>query len=342
MPPTPHGTAAVRGHASSDGVSCTAVLEAARHAAQLLEPTLVQITADGITLANAADANAPLEVYAAPSDIRSIIDAAADLPLDGGGAFAVRAAAIRFYATGTRLPAFLLTASDVCLDGRQGTTALTCSLTRLDAYDAASHNYRCGLQKPVQTCVQLTDGTLRVALGDVGVSIDDATVASISRILAVREATEALLPPLQVRNETGAALLVDGVSVEANATATLSVDTKPRADRLGRARDGAALAPLEVLADAYAASLALDRRSLYGPGGGLRPSGAIATGDFVVGEYTYQDGAPTLRLRTRIRVENRCDREMALQVAGSAYQRDLPPVAHDVRLALGNCPGGAS
>ena len=138
-----------RGHVSSDGVSCTAVLEAARNGAQLLEPTLVQITADGITLTN-ADADAPVEVYAAPSDIRSIIDAAADLPLDGGGAFAVRAAAIRFYATGTRLPAFLLTASDVCLDGRQGTTALTCSLTRLDAYDAASHNYRCVLQKPVQ------------------------------------------------------------------------------------------------------------------------------------------------------------------------------------------------
>ena len=174
--------------------------------------------------------------------------------------------------------------------------------------------------------MQLTDGTLRVALGDVGVSIDDATVASISRILAAREASDT--PPLQVRNETGAALLVDGVSVEANATATLSVDAKPReADRLGRARDGAPLAPLEVLADAYAASLPLDRRSLYGPGDGLRPSGAIAASDFVVGEYTYQDGAPTLRLRTRIRVENRCDREMALQVAGSAYQRDLPPVA---------------
>ena len=225
-----------RGHASSDGVSCTAVLEAARHAAQLLEPTLVQITADGITLANAADANAPLEVYAAPSDIRSIIDAAADLPLDGGGAFAVRAAAIRFYATGTRLPAFLLTASDVCLDGRQGTTALTCSLTRLDAYDAASHNYRCVLQKPVNVCAQMTDGTLRVALGDLGLSVDNATVASISRILAAREASDT--PPLQVRNETGAALLVDGVSVEANATATLSVDAS-RADRLGRARDGA-------------------------------------------------------------------------------------------------------
>ena len=61
--------------------------------------------------------------------------------------------------------------------------------------------------------------------------------------------------------------------------------------------------------------------------------------DFVVGEYTYQDGAPTmLRLRTRIRVENRCDREMALQIAGSAYQRDLPAVAphttFDVPLAI--------
>ena len=314
-----------RGHVTSDGAACSAVLEAARNGAQLLDPTLVHITADGITLTNATDANSPLEIYAAPADIRALVDAADELALDGNGAIAVRAAAIRFYATGTRLPAFLAAASDVCLDARQGTTALTCSLTRLDAYDAASHSYRCVLQKPVQTCVQLTDGTLRVALGDLGLCVDDATVASISRILAAREATEA--PPLQVRNETGAALLVDGVSVEANATAMLGVDAKPRGDRLGRARDGAPLAPLEVLADAYAASLALDRRSLYGPGDGLRPSGAVASSDFVVGEYTYQDGAPTLRLRTRIRIENRCDRTMALQVAGSAYQRDLPPVA---------------
>ncbi|CAH0376551.1 unnamed protein product [Pelagomonas calceolata] len=312
-----------RGHVSSDGSSCTAVLEAARNGAQLLEPTLVQITADGVSLTNATDADAPLDVYAAPSDIRSIMDAAEELALDGSGAFALRAAAIRLYATGTRLPAFLLAASDVCLDGRQGTTALTCSLTRLDAYDAQT--YRCVLQKPVNVCAQVTDGTLRVALGDLGLSVDEATVASISRLLAAREATEA--PPLQVVNETGAPLLVDGVSVEANAAATLSVDTKPRADRLGRARDGAPLAPLEVLADAYAAALPLDRRSLYGPGDGLRPSGVVASSDFVVGEYTYQGSAPTLRLRTRIRVENRCDREMALQVAGSAYQRDLPAVA---------------
>jgi hypothetical protein len=315
-----------RGHVSSDGVSCSAVLEAARNGAQLLEPTLVQITADGVSLTNATDADAPIEVYAAPSDIRSIIDAVDELALDGGGAFALRASKLRFYATGTRLPAFLAAASDVCLDARQGTTALTCSLTRLDAYDATSgQSYRCVLQKPVNVCAQMTDGTLRVALGDLGLSVDDATVASISRILAAREAAET--PPLQVRNETGAPLLVDGVSVEANAVATLSVDTKPRADRLGRARDGSPVAPLEVLADAYAASLPLDRRSLYGPGDGLRPLGAVTSSDFVVGEYTYQDGSPVLRLRTRIRVENRCDREMALQVAGSAYQRDLPAVA---------------
>jgi len=285
----------------------------------------VHIKADGIiTLTNATDAESPLVVYAAPSDIRALVDAVDELALDGGGAFALRASKLRFYATGTRLPAFLAEASDVCLDGRQGTTALTCSLTRLDAYDAAQHTYRCMLQKPVQTCVQVTDDTLRVALGDASLSIDDATVASISRILAAREAAET--PPLQVRNETGAALLVDGVAVEANASATLLVDTKPREGHLGRARDGSPLAPLEVLADAYAA-LALDRRSLYGPGDGLRPLSAVASSDFVVGEYTYQDGAPMLRLRTRVRIENRCDREMALQIAGSAYQRDLPAVA---------------
>ena len=59
---------------------------------QLLEPTLVHITADGITLTNAT-ADAPVEVYAAPADIRSLVDAADELALDGGGAFAVRAAA---------------------------------------------------------------------------------------------------------------------------------------------------------------------------------------------------------------------------------------------------------
>ena len=186
---------------------------------------------------------------------------------------------------------------------------------------------------------QMTDGTLRVALGDLGLSVDNATVASISRILAAREASDT--PPLQVR-EAGAALLVDGVSVEANATATLSVDTKPREGRLGRARDGAPRAARSI-GRCFAASLPLDRRSLHGPGDGLRPSGAIAASDFVVGEYTYQDGAPRCG----------CGRESASRTvrprdgaagrwwrlpAGSAARRS----PHDVRLALGNCPGGAS
>lgn len=322
-----------RGHVTSDGVTCTAVLEAARNRQQLLEPTLVTVSAAGVSLINAIDAGASLDVYAAPADIQALVDAAADLTVAGDGTFAVRAGAVRFVAMGGRVPAFRAEASDVCLDGRRGTTALTGSLTRLDAYDAASQTYRSVLQTPCAVCAQFTDGTLRVALGDVGLAIDDATVASLARLLAARETGDA--PPLHVRNETGATLIVDGVAVDANAVTTLRFGGEPRGDRLGQARDGAPLAPLEVSADAYAASLPLDRRAIYGPWDGLRPAGAVAASEFLVGEYTYGPrGAPTLRLRTRIRVENRCDREMALQVAGEAYQQDMPPVAPGVTLDL--------
>ena len=100
-----------------------------------------------------------------------------------------------------------LAANGVCLDGPgDGCLGTHRSLTRLDTYEAESARYRCVLQKPVQTCVQLTDGTCgwRSATSAFRRRRD---VASISRLLAAREATEA--PPLQVRNETGAPLLVE-------------------------------------------------------------------------------------------------------------------------------------
>ena len=53
----------IQGHVSSDGVACSAVLEAARNGCQLLEPTLVHIKADGtITNAIADAALAMLEI----------------------------------------------------------------------------------------------------------------------------------------------------------------------------------------------------------------------------------------------------------------------------------------
>ena len=105
----------LRGHVSSDGVSCTAVLEAARNGSQLLEPTLVHITADGVTLTNAtALTRRSTSTRRRPTSALSSTQRTSSRWTAAGPSLA-RAAAIRFYATGTRLPAFLAAASDVCV-----------------------------------------------------------------------------------------------------------------------------------------------------------------------------------------------------------------------------------